>query len=155
VLVAEPSLIPSGRPLRVLIVDDTAADIELSLAAFGPHESIVLVDTCASGGRALAFLRDPEIAVPDVVLLDLNMPGLSGFDVLAQMKSDPALSVIPVVVLTSSGQERDIQEAYSLHASSYLIKAMDFGQFVNQIDSFVNFWIRCRTTADERIPQHE
>lgn len=136
-----------GRPLRVLLVDDTPADRELAREAFGDHEQNVIVDTCASGDRALAFLRAPGTTLPDVMLLDLNMPGLTGFEVLAQLKDDPHLRVIPVVILSSSAVTSDIDRAYTLHASSYLIKELNFERFVNQIDAFVRFWLRCCTTT--------
>ena len=135
-----------GQPLRVLIVDDNPMDRLLAREAFGDHDSGVVVDTCASGERALSFLRELDTALPDVMLLDLNMPGLHGFDVLAQMKDDPQLAVIPVVILSTSGSAGDVQQAYTLHASSYLVKNHDFASFARQIDAFVNFWLQARTT---------
>ena len=136
-----------GRPLRVLLVDDTSADRELAREALSGHDHGVMLDTCATGERALSFLRAPDTALPDVILLDLNMPGLTGFDVLTQLKDDSRLRVIPVVILSSSGATGDIERAYTLHASSYLIKSVNFEQFVQQIDAFVAFWIHCCTTT--------
>ncbi|MBB5376388.1 CheY-like chemotaxis protein [Deinococcus metalli] len=143
-----PPSIPSsrGQPLRVLIVDDNPMDRLLAREAFGGHENGVVVDTCASGERALNFLRELDTALPDVMLLDLNMPGLHGFDVLAQMKDDPRLALIPVVILSTSGNAGDVQQAYTLHASSYLVKDHDFASFARQIDAFVNFWMQARTS---------
>ena len=134
------------RPLRVLLVDDTDADRLLAREAFQNHSAQVLIDTCASGERALSHLRNPAHELPDVVLLDINMPGLSGFQVLEQVKDDPRLTLIPVVMLSSSREVADIRHAYSLHASSYLVKSLDFGHFVEQIDTFIQFWSQARTT---------
>ncbi|GHF61407.1 CheY-like chemotaxis protein [Deinococcus metalli] len=142
--------ISNGRPLRVLLVDDTSTDRELTREALAGHEQAVILDTCASGERALSFLRAPDTTLPDVILLDLNMPGLTSLEVLAQLKDDPSLQILPVVILSSSGDTRDIERAYSLHASSYLIKTPQFQRFVRQIDAFVNFWMRSCTPSGFR-----
>lgn len=134
------------RPLRVLLVDDTDADRLLAREAFRNHADQVSIDTCASGERALEHLHNQEVELPDVVLLDINMPGLSGFEVLEQMKHHPRLSLIPVVMLSSSHDVGDIRQAYTLHASSYLVKSVDFACFVEQIDAFIQFWVHARTT---------
>lgn len=133
------------RPLRVLLVDDAPADRLLAREAFDGHSEQVVIDTCASGERALSHLRNVDNPLPDVLLLDINMPGLSGFEVLCQMKDDPRLNLIPVVMLSSSRDSGDIEQAYSLHASSYLIKSLDFRIFLAQIDAFVGFWMQART----------
>ncbi|WP_184114286.1 response regulator [Deinococcus metalli] len=133
------------RPLRVLLVDDGAADRELAREVFDTHDEQVIVDTCATGARALEFLHKPDTTLPDVILLDLNMPGMSGFDVLAALKADTRLGVIPVVILSSSSHAGDVEQAYSLHASSFMTKQIDFGHFVQQIDAFVSFWLEART----------
>ncbi|MFC3833644.1 MULTISPECIES: response regulator [Deinococcus] len=135
------------RPLRVLLVDDGAADRELAREVFDQHKTHVVIDTCASGARALAFLQQPDTVLPDVILLDLNMPGMSGFDVLNALKSDARLDRIPVVILSSSTHPHDVERAYSLHASSFMTKQLDFGSFVQQIDAFVTFWLHVRTTS--------
>ena len=135
------------RPLRVLLVDDGAADRELAREVFDQHKTHVVIDTCASGARALAFLQQPDTVLPDVILLDLNMPGMSCFDVLNALKSDARLDRIPVVILSSSTHPQDVERAYSLHASSFMTKQLDFGSFVQQIDAFVTFWLHVRTTS--------
>ncbi|WP_412027946.1 response regulator [Deinococcus yunweiensis] len=134
------------RPLRVLLVDDGAADRELAREVFDQHTDHVTVDTCASGERALSFLRQPDTALPDVILLDLNMPGMSGFQVLDALKHEARLSIIPVVILSSSSLPQDVEHAYSLHASSFMTKQLSFDRFVRQIDAFVSFWLQARTT---------
>ncbi|WP_412029782.1 response regulator [Deinococcus yunweiensis] len=136
----------SGRPLRVLLVDDAPADRELAREAFGQQEAQVIIDTCASGARALHFLQQAETVLPDVILLDLNMPGMSGLELLAALKDTARLNLIPVVILSSSSHAHDVEQAYSLHASSFMTKQPEFGPFVQQIDAFVSFWLQARMT---------
>lgn len=134
-----------GSSLRVLLVDDSKPDRELAREIFDEHSGMVSIETCMSGERALSYLRNPENSRPDVVLLDINMPGLSGFQVLEQMKGDPELGLIPVVMLSTSQSRGDVHQAYTLHASSYLVKSINFEKFAAQIDSFVSFWLQVRT----------
>jgi len=98
------------------------------------------------GVEAMAYLRGEapfqDAPRPDLVLLDLNMPRMDGRDVLAQMSADPALAVIPVVVLTTSVADADVLESYQLSASAYITKPVDFGQFVQVIHSLEDFWLR-------------
>lgn len=130
------------RPLHVLLVDDNELDRLLAEEAFADYEGEVTVTPCARGQEALNWLRQPGARLPDVVLLDINMPGLTGFEVLQALKDDPALRLIPVVMLTTSTSERDVQQAYTLHASSYLVKEPSFPVFLKEIDSFVEYWLR-------------
>lgn len=104
----------------------------------------VTVTTCTRGHDALAWLRRAGIPLPDVILLDINMPGMTGFEVLLALKEDPAFRLIPVVMLTPSADARDVQQAYTLHASSYLVKEPSFPVFLKEIDSFVQFWHSAR-----------
>ncbi|WP_342747124.1 response regulator [Deinococcus planocerae] len=78
--------------------------------------------------------------LPDVVRLDVNMPAMNGFEVLGAMKADPQLALIPVVMLTTSNSQDNIRQAYTLHASWYLLKSVNFAQFLEQGESFVEFW---------------
>ena len=132
--------------LRVLLVDDNPEDLFLAREVFQEHEKQVNLTTCQSAPDALEYLRRHADAtdLPDVVLLDINMPGMSGFDLLRAVKEDGALSHIPVVMLTTSGHPKDVQEAYTLHASSYLVKSENFQAFMEQIDAFVAYWQRNR-----------
>lgn len=129
--------------LCFLLVDDNPADLLLAREVFDHHEQVDLM-TRGSGADCLLYLRDPHSHKPDVVVLDLNMPGLSGFDVLKTMKDDPALMHIPVVILSTSGDPRDVTQAYSLHASSYMVKSVNFTEFMNQIQVFLDYWKGCR-----------
>ncbi|PNY82949.1 response regulator [Deinococcus koreensis] len=132
--------------MHVHFVDDNMADLMLTNEILESHADVVEVSTSLSGPAALEFLRDSRNSRPDVVVLDINMPGLSGFEVLAAMKSDPALVDIPVVMLSTSSNPRDVAQAYTLHASSYLVKAHDFQQFVQQIEAFITYLRQTRLT---------
>ncbi|WP_019587875.1 response regulator [Deinococcus apachensis] len=127
------------RPLQVLLIDDNPADL-LAQEAFAALEEPVSLTSCRSGGAALGALRQVNAALPDVVLLDVNMPGLNGFEVLSALKTDPRLCLVPVVMLTTSRSRADIREAYARHANAYLLKSGDFGEFLADIRSFVRFW---------------
>ncbi|UBV44828.1 response regulator (plasmid) [Deinococcus taeanensis] len=133
------------RPFRVLLVDDNPADLLLAQEVFEEHGAGLTVTSCASGSEALRHLRTGPH--PDVVILDVNMPVMSGFEVLQAIKEDPALVYIPVVMLSTSSQPGDVARAYTLHASSYMVKSTSFQKFVDQVDAFVNFWRESRTPS--------
>ncbi|MEW6421139.1 MAG: response regulator [Deinococcota bacterium] len=135
------------RPLRLLLIDDSLMDRHLAEEVFADYAHLCTVTTVASGEAALAAMLVPGGTLPDVVLLDINMPGLSGFDVLKAMKAHPQLVRIPVVMLTTSSHDQDITQAYTLHASSYLIKSVNFQDFVAQVEGFLEFWTRTRLTS--------
>lgn len=136
---------PSLPPKRILLVEDNERDIELTLAAFEEHKLVNEVVVARDGIEALDYLhrrgqfahRGPD---PAVVLLDLKMPKVNGLEVLAQMKSDPRLRTIPVVVLTSSREEPDLARCYGLGANAYVVKPVDFRQFIQAIQSLGFFW---------------
>ena len=132
------------RPLRLLLIDDSAVDRQLAEEVFGEYPEQCTITTVGSGQAALDAMLTPGTTLPDVVLLDINMPGLSGFDVLTTMKGHPQLRQIPVVMLSTSSQEQDVTQAYALHASSYLIKSVNFEDFVAQVEGFLEFWSRTR-----------
>jgi two-component system response regulator len=129
--------------ISVLLVDDDPGDVLLVREAFQEHKVGNLLSVVSDGVQAMEYLRaqgtHSETRRPDLILLDLNLPRKSGIEVLDEIKSDPALSTIPVVVLTTSEAEEDIVRAYKLHANAYITKPVDFEQFtriVHQIDDF-------------------
>jgi CheY-like chemotaxis protein len=129
--------------ISVLLVDDDPGDVLLVREAFEDHKVGNMLSTVSDGVQALEYVRAQgsyaDAARPDLVLLDLNLPRKSGIEVLEEIKSDPALSTILVVVLTTSEAEEDIVRAYKLHANAYITKPVDFEQFtkiVHQIDDF-------------------
>ncbi|MBI4662831.1 MAG: response regulator [Verrucomicrobia bacterium] len=131
---------------RILLVEDNANDVELILAALDEHSLANDVAVANDGVEALDFLRQrgkfaqrPR-GLPAVVLLDLKMPRMDGLGVLRQMKAVPELKAIPVVMLTSSGEERDLAASYELGANAYVVKPVDFQQFVNSVGQLGCFW---------------
>jgi two-component system, chemotaxis family, response regulator Rcp1 len=137
----------------VLLVDDSQADVELvkrSLSA-GPAAPRLLV--ADDGVKALQILRETpsrDSPRPDLILLDLNLPRKTGHQVLAEIKEDPALKHIPVVVLTSSDDERDVSSAYERHANCYLTKPMDIDEFAEAIRRCEEFWFSVATLPSRR-----
>ena len=133
-----------NRILNVLLVDDNPSDLELAMIAFEEHGRDTRIATCNGGKEALAYLHDPNIPLPNLVVLDLNMPMMGGLDVLEAIRCDPLLQALPVVILSTSSDAQDIEAAYRLFASSYLVKQQHFGDFMEQIDQFVTYWRRCQ-----------
>ena len=131
-----------------LLVDDAPQDRFLAQEAF-EHLCPECVLTCVeSGVEALELLRSPGFQ-PDVILLDLNMPGMSGFELLRTLKDDARLAHIPVVILSTSNAQRDVNEAYILHASSYVVKSASFADFLEQLERILHYWRLSRTVHDK------
>jgi two-component system, chemotaxis family, response regulator Rcp1 len=139
-------------PIEILLVEDSPADVDLTrelLAAAKVHNKLSVV---ADGVEALAFLRRQGRYAgaprPDLVLLDLNLPRKDGREVLAEVKQDPDLRRIPVIVMSISRAEQDILMSYELHANSYVPKPVDLDQFLVVVRAIEGFWL---TTA--RLPR--
>lgn len=131
------------RPIEVLLVEDDPGDVLMTREAFEDHKVGNRMHVVSDGVEALRFLRreDPHAQAPrpNLILLDLNLPGKDGREVLSEIKQDPALAHIPVVVLTTSEAEEDILRSYQLHANAYVPKPVDFDRFIDvvrQIDDF-------------------
>lgn len=131
-------------PSHYLLVDDSPQDRLLAQEAFESLCPNCTLSCVGSGYKALMLLNDPTFE-PDVILLDLNMPGMSGFELLKALKHDPRLGHIPVVILSTSNAQQDISEAYTLHASSYLVKSANFSEFLKQVETFLHYWQINRT----------
>lgn len=134
---------PPGEPIEVLLVEDDPGDILLIREAFEYNKVHNNLHVVNDGEQALDFLRREgeygDALRPDLVLLDLNLPRKDGREVLADVKGDPALRTIPIVVLTTSEAEEDVLKSYQLHANAYVTKPVDFERFVSivrQIDDF-------------------
>lgn len=131
---------------RILFVEDSPADAELALYALAEHKLATEVLHLHDGAQALDYLfRRGEFSGraqgnPEVVLLDLKMPKVDGLMVLRQMKGDPALSTIPVVILTSSREKRDMEAAYGLGVNAYVVKPVKFNDFIDAVKQVGAFW---------------
>ncbi|MDX3103319.1 response regulator [Nonomuraea angiospora] len=132
-----------GRPIEVLLVEDDQGDVLLTKEAFDFNKVRNRLNVVNDGEQAMAYLRNEDgytdAPRPDLILLDLNLPRMSGMEVLAEVKADAVLRTIPVVILTTSEAEEDILHSYRLHANAYVSKPVDFEQFirvVRQIDDF-------------------
>ena len=133
----------SAMPIEVLLVEDDPGDVLMTQEAFEEHKVRNKLSVVSDGEEALAYLRREgkfaDAPRPDLILLDLNLPRVDGREVLAVIKDDADLRRIPVVVLTTSQADEDIQRSYSLHANAYVTKPVDFERFiavVRQIDEF-------------------
>lgn len=133
------------RAIEILLVEDNPGDARLTLEAFKEGKVINNVTVVRDGVEAMAYLRRQEpysqAKHPDIILLDLNLPRKDGREVLAEIKSDPHLRQIPVVVLTTSTAEEDIARAYSCHANCYISKPVDLEQFLRVASSIESFWL--------------
>jgi len=137
------------RPIDILAVDDSPGDLRLMREALKEAKIRNRLHTAAHGEEALAFLRreagHESAPTPDLILLDLNMPRLSGREVLAAIKADELLRHIPVVVLTTSDAEADVVESYRLQVNCYITKPVDLKQFLEVVRSIEQFWLQVVT----------
>jgi CheY-like chemotaxis protein len=143
-----------GTPIKVLIVEDNPGDVELAKEALRETSLTLDLHVAEDGAEALDFLRQESGDTPrtDLVLLDLNMPKVSGHEVLEEMKKDPELRLIPVVVFTSSSSREDIEAAYDRYANCYITKPGDLDDLVDVVRAIEAFWLTVvrlprRTTA--------
>jgi CheY-like chemotaxis protein len=139
-------------PIEILLVEDDPGNVLLTQEALSESKYPVIIHDVPDGVAAMAFLhREPphaNAARPDLVLLDLNLPKKDGREVLGEIKADPGLRSIPVVVLTTSGAEADVLRSYDLHANAYVQKPLDLDQFVDVIQTFGEFFL-----SAVRLPQ--
>ncbi len=136
------------KPVQILLVEDDPNDVELTLHALKKHNLANRVEVVRDGAEALEFIfcsgayahRSVENG-PRVILLDLQLPKVDGLEVLRRVKADPRTKMIPVVVLTSSREERDVVESYKLGVNSYIVKPVDFEQFTESVRQLGLYWV--------------
>ena len=133
-----------AKPIEILLVEDNPGDVRLTREALKEGKVLNNLQVTQDGIEALAYLRHEgkyanEVR-PDIVLLDLNLPKKDGREVLAEIKADPNLRRIPVVILTTSKAEEDIIKTYDLHANCYITKPVDLDQFITVVKSVEDFW---------------
>jgi two-component system, response regulator len=147
----------SGGEIEVLLVEDNPADLELTLHALRQNGLANKIQIARDGEEALDFLfcrgaqsqRNPN-HTPRLILLDLKLPKVDGIEVLRQVKGDPRTKTIPVTVLTTSKEERDLAQCYELGVNSYIQKPVDFDEFRNTVKQFAMYWLLVNTPPPAR-----
>jgi CheY-like chemotaxis protein len=131
--------------MDILLVEDDEGDVLMTREAFDHYRIANTLHVVADGEQAIQFVRRAgdyaEAPVPGLIMLDLNLPRRGGLEVLEEIKGDPDLRLIPVVILTTSQAEEDIVRSYSLHANAYVTKPVDFDRFMEVIRQIDNFFI--------------
>ena len=139
----------STQPLEILFVEDNKGDIGLITEFFSDAKVIINLHIAEDGEEAIRFLygKDKFLGskLPDIIILDLNLPKKDGREVLKEIKENKDLKTIPVIILTTSSAEKDILRVYDLHANAYLIKPLDFDEFMKVIKSIEDFWFKAVT----------
>jgi chemotaxis family two-component system response regulator Rcp1 len=145
---------PHIQPIEILVVDDNPSEVQLIIEAFQDAKLSHQLHSAGDGVAALAFLRrerpyqgEPR---PDLIILDLNIPKIDGHTVLQEIKADPTLRQIPVVVLSTSRTDEDIHRAYDLHANCFITKPVEFAQFVTVAQAIDMFWFAIVTLPPKR-----
>jgi chemotaxis family two-component system response regulator Rcp1 len=142
------------RPIEILMVEDSPSDTQLAIEALQEAKISNRLSRVEDGVEALQFLRRQapyqDAPRPDLILLDLNLPRMDGRQLLEEIKQDPDLRIIPVVVLTTSRSEQDVLRSYELHANCYITKPVDFTQFMHVVKSIEHFWLTVVTLPKEK-----
>ena len=143
----------NGRAIEILLVEDNPGDVRLTIEGLNEAKVRNNLHVARDGVEALEFLRRQgefaDAVRPDLILLDLNLPRMDGREVLAEVKADPDLKTIPVVVLTTSSAEQDILQSYQLQANCYITKPVDLEQFIKVVRSIEDFWLTIVTLPNK------
>ncbi len=138
------------KDIQILMVEDSPSDAELAVEAFKQSRVVNTLTIIDNGGDAMEYLQRKgkycDAQLPDLILLDLNLPVKNGHTVLAEIKQDPLLKRIPVIILTTSESERDVLESYNLQASAYITKPVDFDKFITIVKDIQHFYFVVATT---------
>jgi CheY-like chemotaxis protein len=136
----------AARPVQILLVDDSAGDVSLTREALVAARVANQLHVVEDGEQAMDFMRRRgryrNVPVPDLVLLDLNLPRMDGREVLRELKNDDDLRHVPVIVLTTSADERDVLTSYRLHANAFVTKPVEFGDFLLALQQLETFWLQ-------------
>ena len=140
---------------RILLVEDNPDDIDLTLLAFQRSRLANIVSVARDGEEALRMLHDsddtPPLPPPAIVLLDLKLPRVDGFEVLRRIREHPSTRLLPMIVLTSSAQERDLVQTYASGANSYIVKPVDFEQFLESALQIGMYWLMLNRNPPEVV----
>jgi CheY-like chemotaxis protein len=128
-------------PIQILLVEDNPGDVRLIRESLKENKFFAELTVCMDGQEAMNHLNDTRNIIPDIILLDLNLPKKDGRQVLLEVKSDERLKTIPVVVLTSSSAEEDVMKSYQNYANCFISKPVDLDNFIKVIKSIENFWL--------------
>lgn len=135
----------NSTEVKIFLVEDNEGDIILTLEALKEAKVLNNVQVVKDGEAALKYLRKEGVykdaATPDLILLDINLPRVDGITVLTEIKNDPVLSSIPVIMLTTSNAEKDIQQSYQQHANCYITKPVEYPKFMEVVLKIKDFWI--------------
>lgn len=151
---------PDSTDTEILLVEDNPTDLELALRIFKKHRIANRIEVARDGEQALDFLFGEgvhasrgTIQIPKVILLDLKLPKIGGIEVLRRIKNDPRTRTIPIVVLTSSREEKDLLESYQLGVNSYIVKPVDFDQFSDCLKQIGMYWLLSNAPPKIHAPQ--
>src|SRR6185437_10390978 len=133
------------KKVIILIIEDNEGDVELILEAFSSHSARLEISVIDNGEDALLSLKCKEAILPDLILLDINLPKIDGREVLHFVKNDDELKKIPVVMLTTSNLQKDIEYSYNNYANCYIVKPGNLPDFITTIKSIEKFWLNCVT----------
>jgi len=134
------------EPKTILLIEDNADDEQLTLRAMRQSEIPNIIRVARDGVEALDFLFGANGSLPDLILMDLKLPKVSGLEVLQRIRQEPRTQRLPIVVLTSSDEERDILESYKLGANSYVRKPVDFDEFIEAVRQLGLYWLTMNMT---------
>lgn len=141
------------KHIEILLIEDSPADVLLTREAFEESRILNTIHVAEDGVQAMDFLHRQgayaSVPRPDLILLDLNLPRKNGREVLAEIKADPELKKIPIVVLTTSSAEEDVLKAYDLNANCYVVKPVGFDNFMQAMQSIRHFWFSVVTLPPE------
>ncbi|MBP6469982.1 MAG: response regulator [Chloroflexi bacterium] len=130
------------QPISILLIEDNPGDVRLTMEALKEGKILNQMSVVADGIEAIDLLKNSDNQTrPDLIMLDLSLPRMSGLEVLAAIKGDDALRPIPVVILTTSDSEQDILDSYNMHANCYVTKPVDLDQFIKVVRSIEEFWL--------------
>jgi two-component system, chemotaxis family, response regulator Rcp1 len=145
--------ISAARPIEILLIEDSPSDVALTVEALQAGKIANNLNRVADGVEAIDYLRQrgkyAKAPRPDLIMLDLNLPRKDGRDVLRELKTDPSLKLIPIIVLTTSRADKDVLQSYELNANCYITKPVDFEHFIEVVKSIENFWLTVVT-----LPRH-
>ena len=137
--------ISESKPIEILLVEDSPSDAALTIEALKAGKVANKLNLAEDGVEAMDFLKRrgkyAKATRPDLIMLDLNLPRKDGREVLAELKNDPDLKIIPVIVLTTSRSDKDILQSYQLNANCYITKPVDFTHFIEVVKSIESFWL--------------